>query len=137
MASNNLGGDLVGNGMNTQINIFSSYKMWAILSVLSQVVSVVTLKYAALGCSSYFCWSLFYLYAAITVLIFSRVIFWNKALARGGLGEVYVFTALTPVLLLWLSNVVLNEKISPLSGVGTCIVVFAIYMQQRTGRKTP
>lgn len=117
--------------MSSQNNIFSSYKIWAILSVLSQVISVVILKYAALGCSNYFCWSLFYFYAAVAVLIFSRVIFWNKALARGGLSEAYVFTALTPVFLLWLSSAVLNEKISLLSIVGTCIVVFAIYMQQR------
>ncbi len=123
--------------MSTQNNIFRSYKIWAILSVLSQVVSVVILKYAALGCSNYFCWSLFYFYAVVAVLIFSRVIFWNKALARAALSEVYVFTALTPVFLLWLSNAVLNEKISPLSILGTCIVVFAIYMQQRPGRPAP
>ena len=122
------------NGARAQVGFLKSYKVWALLSVSSQVVSVVTLKYAATGCGSFFCWSLIYFYVALAFLFVFRVIFWNKALSRGTLSDVYVFTALTPVLLLWLSSAVLNEQISAHSAFGTCIVVFAIYMQQRGGR---
>ena len=123
------------NGVNSYVSFLKSYKVWALLSVSSQVVSIITLKYAATGCGSYFCWTLIYFYLAVSVLIFFRVIFWNKALSRGSLSDVYVFTALTPVMLLWLSRAVLNEQISALSIFGTCIIVFAIYMQQRRVRK--
>lgn len=123
------------NGISSHMNFLKSYKVWALLSVSSQVVSIITLKYAATGCGSYFCWTLIYFYLAVSVLIFFRVIFWNKALSRGSLSDVYVFTALTPVMLLWLSRAVLNEQISALSIFGTCIIVFAIYIQQRRGGK--
>lgn len=123
------------NEVSCHVDFFKSYKVWALLSVCSQVVSIVTLKYAATGCGSYFCWTLIYFYLAVSVLIFFRVIFWNKALSRGSLSDVYVFTALTPVMLLWLSKAILNEQTSALSIFGTCIIVFAIYMQQRKGRK--
>lgn len=121
---------------SAQASFLQSYKIWALLSVLSQVVSVVILKYAAIGCGSLFCWSVAYFYMAVGLLIAFRVIFWNKALSRGNLSDVYVFTALTPVLLLWLSSAVLGEHISTLNVLGTCIVVLAIYKQQRIGRKT-
>lgn len=123
-------------GVTSKANVRKvlSYKVWALLSVFAQVTSVVILKYAAIGCGSYYCNSLVFFYVAVGVLIFARVIFWNKALALGRLSDVYVFTALTPILLLWLSGVILNEEISIVSALGTCIVVFAIYMQQRAGR---
>lgn len=91
----------------------------------------MVLKYAAIACGDYFCWSLAYCYAAVVCLIMFRVIFWNMALSRGNLSDVYVFTALTPVLLLLLSSAVLNEKVSITSALGTSVIVFAIYVQQR------
>jgi drug/metabolite transporter (DMT)-like permease len=123
------------NEVISHVGFLKSYKIWALLSVSSQVVSIVTLKYAATRCGSYFCWTLIYCYLAVSVLIFFRVIFWNKALSRGSLSDVYVFTALTPVMLLWLSRAVLSEQTSALSIFGTFIIVFAIYMQQRRRRK--
>ena len=107
------------------------YRVWALLSVFIQVVSIVALKYAAIACGDYFCWSLANYYGAVVCLLFLRVVFWNLALSRGNLSDVYVFTVLNPVFLLCLSSIVLNENVSITSAFGAGVVVFAIFMQQR------
>src|SRR5690242_10186324 len=108
------------------LRLFSGYRIFALLSVFLQVVSILALKYLAMKCGGLFCWPLIYYYAAVAGLIFLRVISWNLALTKGNLRNVYAFTALNPVLLLWLSSVVFDEKVSLISALGTSIIVFAI-----------
>ena len=114
-----------------KLKTLSDYRTFALLSVVLQVLSIVVLKYAAIICGEFFCWSLIYYYAIVAGFIFLRVMFWNLALSKRNLSDVYIFTALNPVLLLWLSSAVLNEKVSIFSTLGSGIVVFAIFMQQR------
>jgi len=112
-----------------KLRIVRDYRALAFLSISLQVSSVLILKYAAIICGGLFCWSSFYYYVTVTGFIFLRVIFWNLALSRGNLSAVYAFTALNPVLLLWLSKIVLNERVSFISALGTSIIVLAIFMQ--------
>lgn|SRR5574340_708307 len=112
-------------------NIMKNYWVWAFLSILFQACTIIILKYAAISCEGRWCWSFLYLYLIAVSLMFSRVIFWNKALSLGKLSDVYAFTATTPVILLLLSIVVLNERISLTSAIGASVVVWAIYMHKR------
>lgn len=118
-----------------KVGISADYRVWALLSVFLQVLSIIVLKYTAISCGSFFCWPLVYFYASVAFFILLRVLFWNLALSRGTLSNVYMFTALTPMLMLWLSVAILDEKISLTSALGTGIVVLAIYMQQRGRQK--
>jgi uncharacterized membrane protein len=112
-----------------------SYKGWALLSVAIQATTIIVLKLAANDCGELFCWSFVHYYAAAVSLLFFRVLSWNFALSKGNLSDVYVFTALTPVLLLWLSIAFLNEEIGIASIAGASVIAMAIYMQQRNKQK--
>ena len=116
--------------------ILGGYRGWALLSVAAQAAAVVVLKMAAVECGGYFCLSLSHYYGAAVCLMVCWVIFWNRALSRGNLSDVYVFTALTPVFLLVLSVVVLDERIGITSSLGAVLISLAIYMQQREQHKT-
>lgn len=107
------------------------YTFWALLSVLIQSFTIIILKYAAVQCGQLFCWSVAGFYLLAAACIGSRVITWNLALSKGNLSDVYVFTALNPVLLLVLAFLILGEHVSTISIAGAVIIVSGIYLQQR------
>jgi drug/metabolite transporter (DMT)-like permease len=104
--------------------------LWAIVSVLSQSLTIVLLKAGAQQCGKAFCAAQIPAYAIAGSFIVFRVISWNMALRRGRLSRIYVYTALNPVVLLALSVAFLRESVSIWAVVGACMISLAIYLHQ-------
>lgn len=111
--------------------VLSSYKFFTLTCIISQVIAIVLLKKSLLMCGSLFCISATSLYIAIVALIAVRIVFWNIALSKAPLSKIYVFTSLTPALLILVSAIFLSEKISSLSMLGGLLITAGIFLNQR------
>ncbi|CAM2141529.1 membrane protein of unknown function [Pararobbsia alpina] len=104
--------------------------IWALVSVLSQSLTIVLLKAGAQQCGKAFCVAQIPVYAIAGSFIVFRVISWNIALRRGRLSRIYAYTALNPVVLLALAVAFLRESVSIWAVVGACMISLAIYLHQ-------
>lgn len=104
--------------------------IWALVSVLSQSLTIVLLKAGAQQCGKAFCVAQIPIYAIAASFIVFRVVSWNVALRRGRLSRIYAYTALNPVVLLALSVAFLRETVSAWAVVGACMISLAIYLHQ-------
>lgn len=111
--------------------LLRSYRAWALLSICLQVASVILLKHASNSCDGFFCATSAMIFGLVFLCMGLRVIFWNLALAKGQLSDVYVLNAFSPILLLIFSSIFLGESVSQLSYAGVVIVTLAVYMHQK------
>lgn len=111
-------------------SMIRGHGVWALLSVLCQALSIVVLKSAAQQCGKAFCSGQIPLYAVVGAFLVFRVLSWNIALRRGRLSNVYLYTALNPVVLLALSVIFLREHLGAGALVGSCMISVAIYLHR-------